>query len=290
VTVSPAHSLSLDVERDVVLAHATSIVAGAWRSFDRYRPGQPEVGEELRELFRRALPDQASPALAALDAAAAALDASLAQPRPRFFAFIGSSALEIGVLADALAACFDVNLASWAGAASEIEDQAVRWVGEFVGFAGEAGAFTSGGTISNLTALTAARERALPGSRRSGLGGRRLALYCSAESHYSVVRAAELLGVGTDGVRALPIDASRRLRPDAVAEAIDADRAAGSCPWRSWPRPGRRSPARSIRSPSSPGSAPSAACGSTSTGPTACRRPGPPTRRRSSPASSAPTR
>jgi aromatic-L-amino-acid decarboxylase len=230
VTVSPAHSLSLDVERDVVLAHATSIVAGAWRSFDRYRPGQPEVGEELRELFRRALPDQASPALAALDAAAAALDASLAQPRPRFFAFIGSSALEIGVLADALAACFDVNLASWAGAASEIEDQAVRWVGEFVGFAGEAGAFTSGGTISNLTALTAARERALPGSRRSGLGGRRLALYCSAESHYSVVRAAELLGVGTDGVRALPIDASRRLRPDAVAEAIDADRAAGIVP------------------------------------------------------------
>ncbi len=222
--------LQLDVERDVVLQHATSIVAGAWRSFDHYRPGQPEVGEELRELFRRALPAQASPALAALDAAAAAMDASLAQPRPRFFAFIGSSALEIGVLADAIAACFDVNLASWAGAASQIEDQAVRWVGEFVGYAGEAGAFTSGGTISNVTALTAARERALPGTRRAGLGGRRLALYCSAESHYSVVRAAELLGIGTDGVRALPIDAARRLRADAVAEAIDADRDAGIVP------------------------------------------------------------
>jgi aromatic-L-amino-acid decarboxylase len=223
-------SLRLDVGRGEVLAHASRIVERAWRSFDHYRPGQPEVDDELRELFRRALPAAGSPALDALDAAAAALDASLAQPRPRFFAFIGSSALEIGVLADALAACFDVNLASWAGAASEIEDQAVRWVGEFVGYAGEGGAFTSGGTISNLTALTAARERALPGARRGGLGGRRLAIYCSAESHYSVVRAAELLGMGTEGVRALPIDERRRLRPDAVAEAIDADRAAGIVP------------------------------------------------------------
>jgi aromatic-L-amino-acid decarboxylase len=225
--VGEGPSLRLDVDRDVVLEHASAIVAGAWRSFDHYRPGQPAVDERLQELFRRALPEPGSPALEALDAAAAALDASLAQPRPRFFAFIGSSALEIGVVADALAACFDVNLASWAGAASDIEDQAVRWVAEFVGFPAEAGAFTSGGTISNLTALTAARERAVPGVRRGGLGGRRLALYTSAESHYSVLRAAELLGIGTDGVRALPLDGSRRLQPYTVAAAVDADRAAG---------------------------------------------------------------
>ena len=105
------------------------------------------------------------------------LDVSLAQPRPRFFAFVGSSGLEIGVLGDLLASCFDVNLAVWAGAASEVEDQAIRWVGEFIGFPAAAGAFTSGGTISNVTALAAARERALPGSRRTGMaGGARRAL------------------------------------------------------------------------------------------------------------------
>ena len=129
-----------------------------------------------------------------------------------------------------LAACYDVNLAVWAGAASEVELQAVRWAGEFVGFPAEAGSFTSGGTISNLTALTAARERALPGARHHGLNGTRLALYCSAEVHYSVVRAAELLGIGSSWVRALPIDADRRLRPDAVAAAIDADRRDGIVP------------------------------------------------------------
>jgi aromatic-L-amino-acid decarboxylase len=44
------------------------------------------------------------------------------------------------------------------------------------------------------------------------------------------VRAAELLGIGADWVRRLPIDAQRRLQPDAVAEALDADRAAGIVP------------------------------------------------------------
>ena len=149
---------------------------------------------------------------------------------PRYFAFVGSSGLEIGVIGDALAACFDPNLAVYAGAASEIEEQAVRWVGELIGYPAAAGAFTSGGTISNLTALAAARERALPGVRRDGLGGRRALVYCSDEAHYSIERAVELLGMGTNGVRVIPIDDRRRMRSDLLAAAIDADTAAGSVP------------------------------------------------------------
>ena len=101
---------------------------------------------------------------------------------------------------------------------------------EFVGFPAAAGAFTSGGTVSNMTALAAARERAIPGSRRHGLGGVAATLYCSEEAHYSIERAAELLGIGSGNVRSLPIDGDRRLAPEAVAEAIRADRAAGRVP------------------------------------------------------------
>jgi aromatic-L-amino-acid decarboxylase len=55
-------------------------------------------------------------------------------------------------------------------------------------------------------------------------------IYCSREAHYSVIRAAELLGIGGSYVRALPIDGQRRLAPESVAAAIDRDRAVGIVP------------------------------------------------------------
>jgi aromatic-L-amino-acid decarboxylase len=229
-TASELPSLRLDATRGEALERAAAIVAGAWQSFDRARPGQPGIDERLQELLRAALPELGSSVLGALDDAAQILDVSIAQPRPRFFAFVGSSGLEVGVLGDLLASCFDVNLAVWAGAASEVEDQAVRWVSEFIGYPAAAGAFTSGGTISNVTALAAARERVLPGSRARGMAGTRCALYCSREAHYSVVRSAELLGIGSEQMRLLPQDEHRRLRPDAVADAIEADRRSGVVP------------------------------------------------------------
>ena len=222
--------MRLDVPREEALARAAELIGEAWRSFDHFRPGQPPIGERIRALTALRLPEGPSPALDVLDDAALALDESIAQPRPRFFAFVGSSALEIAVIGDALASCFDPNLAAWAAAATEIERQTVDWVASFVGYPAQAGSFTSGGTISNMTALAAARERALPGARRDGLQGRRLAVYASSESHYSATRAAELLGVGSANVRALAIDDRRRLVPADVAAAIDADRAAGTVP------------------------------------------------------------
>ena len=223
-------SLPLPARADV-LDHARALILSAWRSFDQARPDQPLPSERHHELLREALPEDPSDARAALDAAADVLDVSLSQSRPRYFAYIGSSGLEIGVLADALMASHDVNVAVSAGAADLLEAQTIRWVGQFVGFSEDArGLLAAGGTIANLTALTAAREHALPGVRQEGVGGHRLALYCSVEAHYSVRRAAEVLGIGGANVRSIPIDAQRRMDPAACAAAIDHDRAAGTIP------------------------------------------------------------
>lgn len=222
--------LRLDASREEVVNRAAEIVLAGWRSFDKARHSEPPLDEHFDALLALPLPQGPSPVLDVLEEAATILDRSIAQPRPRYFAFVGSSGLPIGVIADMLAACFDVNLATWAAAATKIEQQAVLWAAEFLGFPAGSGAFTSGGTVSNVTALAAARERALPGARRTGLHGLQAALYCSEEAHYSVKRAAELLGIGTDNVRALPIDEQRRLRPADVAAAIDADRDAGIVP------------------------------------------------------------
>lgn len=227
---SDERPLQLDASREEVLRHAVRLVEDAWRSFDRFRPEEPPLDARARALLRDPLPETAVASHEAVDDAARILDRSIAQPRPRYFAFIGSSGLEIGTVADLLAHTYDINLAVDARAATELERQAVRWMGEFVGFPAAGGAFTSGGTISNLTALAAARERALPGSRSAGLAGCRVAAYCSTEVHYSITRAVELLGIGASNLRGIPIDSRRSMRPDALAEAIDRDIGDGVTP------------------------------------------------------------
>ncbi len=202
----------------------------AWASFDVARADQPLLDGPLRRILSGSLPESGMPVLEALDDAARALDESLAPARPRYFAFVGSSGLEVGVLADALASCHDVNLATHAGVADLVERQAIAWLAELVGFPADGGVFTSGGMISNLTALVAAREQALPGVRTTGLAARPAALYCSSEAHYSVRRAAEVLGIGAGAVRSIAIDGERRVRADLVAAAIDRDVAAGIAP------------------------------------------------------------
>jgi aromatic-L-amino-acid decarboxylase len=155
--IKPERPLRLDAPREEALAHAARIVEEAWRSFDRFRPEEPPLDERVRALIRARLPDGPISVTEAIEDAGRILDESVAQPRPRYFAFIGSSGLEIGAIADLLAHTYDINLAVEAGAATQVESQAVRWVGEFVGYPAANGAFTSGGTISNVTALAAAR-------------------------------------------------------------------------------------------------------------------------------------
>lgn len=222
--------LTLGDQRFPALEHAAHLVARAWQGFDEAREAEVVPSPELLAMLSEGLPEVPGPAIGALDLAADVLDASLAQSRPRYLAYIGSSGLEIGALADLLAHSYDVNLAMDARGATLLEAQAIGWLAEFLGYPATSGSFTSGGTISNITALATAREAALPGSRSTGMGGRRVALYCSADAHYSITRAAEILGIGRDHVRDVPIDDRRRMRADALAQMIDEDRAGGITP------------------------------------------------------------
>ena len=219
----------MKLERERALDHARDLVAAAWEEFDTARDIEPPISPELLTALDLPLPESGIDVVEALDEAAEALDQSLAQSRPRYLAYIGSSGLEIGALADLLAHSYDPNLALHAGAATLIEAQALRWTAEFVGFPLAGGSFTSGGTVSNVTALAAARERAVPGSRQAGTPTSAVA-YCSSDAHYSIVRAIELLGIGSDNLRAVPIDEHRRMRPAALDDLIRTDRAAGRTP------------------------------------------------------------
>lgn len=223
------HPLGLGEQRDVAVSRTAAIVRRVWAGFDAARDAEPGVSREIREVLAAGLPESPAPVATTIDEAARILDESLAQSRPRFLAYIGSSGLEVGAIADFLAACYDVNMAADARAASLLEAQASRWLAEFIGYPHGRGLFTSGGTVSNITALAAARQRACPGVRKDGIGSS-LAVYCSAEAHYSNARGVELLGLGTRALRPIPLDAARRMRVDLLEECILRDLADGVRP------------------------------------------------------------
>ena len=217
-------------DREGILGDLERFICEAWASFDAPRTSEPQLDEMLIGRLDALLPEEAGDAEAALKDAARILDASISPSRPLYLGYIGSTGLEIGVLASALAATYDANLAVTAGGADLVEEQTLRWVAGFVGFPFAEGVFTSGGMTSNLTALLTARERALPGCRADGLGGRRAAVYCSAEAHHSVVRAVDVCGLGSSAVRSIPVDGRHRMRPEALEEALSKDVAAGVVP------------------------------------------------------------
>ena len=198
-------------ERAAALDHGFELLREAWQSFDAPRAMQPPISPAIQQLALTPLPSAGVGVRSALDLAAHVLDESLAHARPRYFGYIGSSGLESAVLADALAGSHDVNMAAESNAALLVEHQALRWMAEFVGFPMSGGTFTSGGMTSNLTALMAARTHALPDSRLRGMAGARPTVYASSDAHSSIERAVEVIGVGRDNLRAVPIDSRRRM-------------------------------------------------------------------------------
>jgi aromatic-L-amino-acid/L-tryptophan decarboxylase len=229
--VTTEDPMRLGRDRGEVLDHAASLVKDAWRSFDEARPIEPPMDDVAREVLAQRLPEEPTPATRALDEVTHVMDRAIAQSRPRYLAYIGSSGLEIGAVGDLIAASYDVNLAVDARAASRLEEQTAAWLADFLGYPANGGWFTSGGTVSNLSGLAAARERALPHSRATGMFGTPAAVYCSAEAHYSVRRAAEVLGLGADSVRGIPVESTtRRMRVDLLREAVEKDLADGVVP------------------------------------------------------------
>ena len=216
-------------QREILLRRIHEAVSDTWSGFDQAREGQPGIDEDTLELLNGPMPASGLSMDKTLSQALGVLDQSISQSRPRFFAYIGSSGLEVGAAADFLAASHDINLAIDSGAANLLETQTAKWLGEFIGYHPSEGLFTSGGTISNITALAAARHKALPRSREEGITTP-VRVYGSVDTHYSNKRAIELLGFGSQAMVGVDIDEHRRMKPEALKHAIQDDLANGITP------------------------------------------------------------
>jgi glutamate/tyrosine decarboxylase-like PLP-dependent enzyme len=162
-------------------------------------------------------------------------DWSMYPGHPGFMAFVSGTGTVPGAVADMLAAGVNMNVGGWrlAPSATEIELQLVRWFADVFGLPPTAGGLmVSGGAMASFVALKAARDaKAGWDVRAKGVAaGARLAFYASDEVHVVTDRAVDMLGLGTEAVRKIPVDRDYRLLTDALREAIAADRQAGVIP------------------------------------------------------------
>jgi L-2,4-diaminobutyrate decarboxylase len=230
---------------------ATSAVAGRDHLFtagtlDRYRTvlaeGIARVAQRVAAAdrpFTGVSPDELAPRVEAVD-----LDRPLGDPgaaldelhdvylrdavyfhHPRYLAHLNCPVVIPALLGEAVLSAVNSSLDTWDQSAGGtlIERRLIDWTVERIGLGPAAdGVFTSGGTQSNLHALLLAREeaRARAGLRSGPEALSRLRVLTSAAGHFSVQKAARLLGLGPDAVRVVGTDAQRRMRPDALAREI----------------------------------------------------------------------
>ena len=147
---------------------------------------------------------------------------------PRFLAFVPGTPTFLSALGDFLCAGTNFFAGVWLEAAgpAQVELVVLDWFKEFLGYPAEAqGLLTGGGSEANLTALAVAREPLSYDDRP------RAVLYLTEQRHWSVDRAARVLGLRPDQLRPVQADGQYRLTPAALAEAVRRDRAAGRLPW-----------------------------------------------------------
>ena len=154
---------------------------------------------------------------------------------PLFMGWVHGAGTPVGMIAEMLAGGLNANCGGRNHIAIDIERQVTLWVAEMLGFPSESsGLFVTGSSVANLIGVLIARSSAMgAGVRTAGLQGaaRRLVAYASSETHHCVLRAMEIAGLGSDNLRAIPVDASRAMRVDLLAEAISRDRATGYAPF-----------------------------------------------------------
>lgn len=194
----------------------------AHRTFAPLGDSMPETGADPASVLREVAGDL--------------VDKGFHVPSANYFGLMNPTPTYISVLAEALVAALNPQLATQARSqlASKIENETVRWIGERVGWPGEfGGTFTSGGNEANFSALALALNWKFPDIVEEGIAAMKVrpVFYSSAESHHSLDKSAGLLGLGRKAARRIAVTDRVELDVGELENAIRTDVAAGLHPF-----------------------------------------------------------
>ncbi len=195
---------------------------------------------ELRQRLRKPLPENGMDGEAVIDELVRDSEGGImGSASGRFFGWVIGGTLPAALAADWLTSTWDQNAASNLTAPAEavVEEVCGEWLKDLLGIPRSASfAFVTGCQMAHTTALAAARHRLLRDRgwnvEKSGLAGApRLTVLATESRHESMMRSVRLLGIGTEAIRYVPIDARGRMEIGGLEEAL---RRAGAGPTIVW--------------------------------------------------------
>jgi glutamate/tyrosine decarboxylase-like PLP-dependent enzyme len=231
-------SLDLDSESLNALAEAFVKIGTQYFSDVTNRRVFPSLtGSDLQIRFDEPPPKEATTLQALIEDCQDVIEGSRHNGHPRFFGYVASPSTPVGAFADLLASTLNPSVTSWRSSpsATQIEQTVVRWLGSLIGYDDNAhGLLTSGGSLANLTALLIAhRNRSTSPVSETGIqdSGPQMTVYASDQVHFSIIKAADILGLGHQSVRLIPTDDRFCVDIAALREAIERDRQQGLKPF-----------------------------------------------------------
>lgn len=233
-------SKSLDINDDAMRDLSAQSVALVMDYFARISnlPVFPDTtADRIAEQLHTTLPVEGEPLERLIEDCRAVISASRHNGHPRFFGYVASPSTPVGAFADLIASALNPNVTSWrsAPAATYIEQTIVRWLGQLIGYGEDArGLFISGGSMANLNALLIAhRVKAGGEASRKGLWktGTPMTVYASEQVHFSIVKAADVLGLGREQVRLVKTNERFQIDVQSLRERLASDIQAGFMPF-----------------------------------------------------------
>lgn len=155
---------------------------------------------------------------------------------PRFWSWVGGTGTPTQLIADLVASAMNsASLGFDEVASSYVELQLLDWLKSLLDYPADAsGLLVSGGSMANLVGLAVARTHAAPYDvRAQGVNTSdypRLMYYMSSEGHSSLRKAVELLGLGSESLRVIPVREDFAIDVNALRAAINEDRDTGRLP------------------------------------------------------------
>ncbi len=210
-----------DIVYSVILNHYDQLSQG------EVFPSDEELGRAMRDIQSASFPR--NPVLAVRDLEnwfEQIRKRSLAVWHSRYVGHMDSGIIpELGFV-DAFISALNQNLLAWelSPVATYIERQVIKWFVEKFGLPPNTagGTFVSGGTVANLTGLFLALYKRFPNAIREGIQSiEPVAIFATQEIHYSIIKSASILGLGTDSI--VPISTTERnvIDLDELEKAIE---------------------------------------------------------------------